>query len=80
VARIKGITNDQTSLLTRFIFWFARRQFRQVPEPLRLMAHSRQILFADCGYEFWLQRAHRLDPRLVGLAGLKAGALVGCPW
>jgi hypothetical protein len=44
------------------------------------MALQPGVLRAIGSYELWLQRWKRIDPRLKALAGLKAAALVGCPW
>jgi hypothetical protein len=60
------------------VFSGAKRMTGQVPEPLRIMAHSKPVMWADAIFEVALQRAHSVPPRLKSLAGIKAAALIGC--
>ena len=50
----------------------------QVPDPLRIMAHSKPVMWADAMFELALQRAHSVPARLKALAGIKAAAMIGC--
>ena len=78
MARIEGVSDAQAGLGTRFLFQGAKRIAGQVPEPLRIMAHSKPIMWADGLFEVALARAHSVPPRLKALAGIKAAALIGC--
>jgi len=78
MARIDGVGDAQAGLLTRGVFSGAKRVAGQVPEPLRIMAHSKPVMWADAIFELALQRAHSVPPRLKALAGIKAAALIGC--
>ena len=80
MARIAGVPPGRAGLLVRVVYRAARRMFGRVPEPLTVAAHHPWIFRAYTGYEFALGRARRVDARLKALAGLKAAALVGCPF
>jgi len=78
MARIEGVSDARAGLLTRGVFSGAKRVAGQVPEPLRIMAHSKPVMWADAIFELALQRARSVPPRLKALAGIKAAALIGC--
>ena len=78
MARIDGVSDAQAGLQTRFLYQGAKRIAGQVPEPLRIMAHSKPVMWADGLFEIALARAHSVPPRLKALAGIKAAALIGC--
>ena len=80
MARIAGVPPAQAGLVVRLAYRFAARMLGKVPEPLTVVAHHPWIFRAYTGYEFALGRARRVDARLKALAGLKAAALVGCPF
>jgi len=80
MARIEGVSQRRAGLLARFGYWYARRWLGKVPEPLTVAAHHRWIFPAYTAYEFGLGRARLVDARLKALAGIKAAALVGCPF
>ena len=80
MARVEGVPAARAGLFVRLAYWFTRRRLRTVPEPLAIMAHQPAILAGVAGYELALERARLVDPRLKTLAGLKAAALVGCPF
>ena len=78
MARIDGVSDAQAGFATRFVFSGAKRIAGQVPDPLRIMAHSKPVMWGDALFEIALQRAHSVPPRLKALAGIKAAALIGC--
>ncbi|HUI26695.1 MAG TPA: hypothetical protein VL403_11480 [Candidatus Kryptonia bacterium] len=80
MARIAGLPPNRAGLFARLTCWLARRRVGKVPEPLAVSAHHPEIMRAYGGYEFFLARAHLVDARLKALAGLKAAALIGCPF
>ena len=49
-----------------------------MPDPLRIMAHSKPVMWADAMFELALARAHAVPARLKSLASIKVAALVGC--
>jgi hypothetical protein len=78
MARIDGVGDAQAGLATRFVFSGAKRIAGQVPDPLRIMAHSPPVMWADALFEIALQRANSVSPQLKALAGIKAAAMIGC--
>jgi hypothetical protein len=58
----------------------ARRRVGKVPEPMMVAAHSPWVFRAYGAFELALDRARRVDAKLKALAGIKAAALVGCPF
>jgi hypothetical protein len=80
MARIEGVPARKASPLVRLVYWMARRMYKKLPEPLAVNAHNGAIFRATAGYEYFLAKAHRVEPRLKALASLKAAAMVGCPF
>jgi transposase len=80
MARLQGVPEKGAGVLVRFAYWLARRWLGKVPEPLTVTAHHARIFQAYTVYEFALGRSRRVDERLKALAGLKAAALIGCPF
>ena len=79
MARIDGVTDAQAGLVTRGVFRGARSVAGgRVPDPLRIMAHSKPVMFADGLFELALGRAHAVPARLKNIASIKVAALVGC--
>jgi len=78
MARIEGVSDAEAGLVTRGVYLGSKRMVGRVPEPLRIMAHSRPVMWADVIFELALARAHAVPARLKGLASIKVAALVGC--
>ena len=78
MARIEGVSDADASLLTRFVYRGAERIAGQVPDPLRIMAHSKPVMWAAGLFEIAIGRAHAVPPRLKSIASIKVAALVGC--
>jgi hypothetical protein len=78
MARIEGVSDAEAGLVTRGVYRGAKQMLRQVPEPLRIMAHSKPVMWADVMFELALGRAHAVPARLKSLASIKVAALVGC--
>lgn len=78
MARIGGVSDAEAGLVTRGMYRGAKRIAGQVPDPLRIMAHSKPVMWADAMFELALGRAHAVPARLKSLASIKVAALVGC--
>src|SRR5215470_19560698 len=78
MARIEGVSDAEAGLVTRGVYRGTERMLRKVPEPLRIMAHSKPVMWADVMFELALQRAHSVPTRLKAIASVKVAALVGC--
>ncbi|MEM7410224.1 MAG: hypothetical protein AAF430_08330 [Myxococcota bacterium] len=78
MARIEGIQDDQASALTRAVFRGAKQRAGQVPDPLRIMALSKSVMWAAGFYELASAKGSRVPAALKALAGVKAAAMIGC--
>ena len=86
MARINGLEPQQAGWLTRLLYWFTRRSFRQLtgqdrlPEPVKIVAHQPAQLRAVGRMEMAQAAMRTVDGRLKHLAGLRASTLAGCPF
>ena len=78
MARIEGVSDAEAGLVTRGMYRGAKQMVGQVPDPLRIMAHSKPVMWAAGLFEIASGRAHAVPARLKSLASIKAAALVGC--
>ena len=78
MARIPGVGDAEASFLTRRVFQGAKSIAGRVPDPLRIMAHSKPVMWADGLFEIAIGRAHSVPAPLKSLASIKVAALVGC--
>ena len=80
MSRIAGVPERSASWLTRLAYRMARRRLGKVPEPFTVAAHHPWIFRGMAAFELALERGRRVEPKLKALAGIKAAALVGCPF
>jgi AhpD family alkylhydroperoxidase len=69
---------SRPGLITRFVYWMAKRDYEMLPEPIEVTAHHPGILRGYGVFEWETERASTVPDRLKDLAGTKAAALVGC--
>lgn len=73
--------DEKIGWLTRLGIRLARRQFGQVPEPLRVMLHHRGLMWANGIHELVFQRAAKvLDAELRELVIHRVATRIGCSW
>ncbi len=80
MARIDGVPPRRAGLLARFAYWYSRRRFGKVPEPLTVMAHHGWVSAGVGAFELTIERSRLVEARLKTLAAIKAAMLVGCPF
>jgi hypothetical protein len=80
MARIEGLAKKRASWLTRIVYWMSERMFKRLPEPVTVSAHNPQVFRAIVGYEYFLAKASRVEPRLKSLASLRVATMIGCPF
>jgi hypothetical protein len=80
MARIQRVPANKAGLAVRFAYWYARRSFGKVPEPLTVVAHHSWLSRGYGFMEFAFQRSRSVDDKLKALASVKVAALVGCPF
>jgi AhpD family alkylhydroperoxidase len=79
-ARIAGVPDGSGGPLTRYAFWYSRRNYGHVVGPTRIFAHHPLLLGGYGALELAVERADRVEPRLKALAELKAATRTGCPF
>ncbi len=86
MARINGLEPHQAGWYTRLVYWFVRRSMGKITgssrlvEPVKIAAHHPRLLKAMGQMQMGQAAATSVPERLKALAGLKAAALIGCPF
>ena len=86
MARMNGLEPQQAGLYTRIVYWFVRRGIGKITgrsrlvEPVKITAHHSRLLKAYGQMELGQGGATSVPFQLKALAGIKAAALVGCPF
>jgi hypothetical protein len=79
MARIKAMTDEKASLISRVLFRIARRRLGRVSEMWRVCAHVPKVHLGRGIFELLLDRSSLVDRRLRWLGVIKTAMLVGCP-
>jgi hypothetical protein len=80
MARIEGVPRKHAGLFTRLVYWMTQRKFGRVLMPVQVTAHHTRLLRAMGEMEMGQAAARSVDQKLKALAGIKAAALIGCPF
>jgi AhpD family alkylhydroperoxidase len=64
----------------RFVAWYARRTYGDVPDNGLALLHNVPVLKAVLGFERRVDKWDRLDPDLKMLAQVASAAVIGCSW
>ena len=75
MARIEAVPEREAGLFGRFAYWFSRRRFGEVIEPLTVIAHHPRLLLGHSMMELALDRSNLVDDRLKELAVMKAALM-----
>jgi AhpD family alkylhydroperoxidase len=79
--RISGIPTRDAGVVLRFLYWFARRRYGAVPEPMSVNAHHLRLLIAGGRHELAVQKASKALPANVReLAVYRVAQRLGCSW
>ena len=78
MSRMDGVSDADAGLITRQVYKSAKKMRGEVPDPLRLYAHSKPVMFAVGAFETAWGKAKSVDPVLKDLCQLKVSAMVGC--
>lgn len=78
--RIKELPQSRGGLLVKIAYWFSRRRYGKILDPLKVMSHHFWVLLSTIAFEMALERAKTVDKRLKELVQLKAAVMAGCPW
>ncbi len=80
MARIEGVPGRKAGLMVRLAYWYLRRRFGKVPQPLTVVAHHPKLFRGFARFEWTFERSRLVDARLKALAQIKAATLIGCPF
>lgn len=81
MTRIPSVAPADAGLLTRLAYRVARRRYGEVPEPMSVAAHHRNLLMASAFHELAVEKATRVMPKSVlELAVYRTAWTVGCSW
>ncbi len=78
--RIDEVPRGQASLFVRLAYWFSKRKFGKVADPLKVMGRHAWVSFGYGMFEMAAERAQLVEAKLKDLAQIKAATLVGCPF
>lgn len=79
--RIPAVTTDDTSVLGKLTYWFARKRYGALPEPVTVAAHHMPLLAAGGVHELLVERFSKALPANVReLAVYRAAVRLGCSW
>jgi AhpD family alkylhydroperoxidase len=79
--RLEPLPPKRASWLLRAMYWYSKRRYGEVPEPVTVVAHHPRLLVTYAVHETMLQSASRTLPISVReLAVLWTARTVGCSW
>jgi AhpD family alkylhydroperoxidase len=79
--RLPAVTPDRAGLLVKLAYWYAKRRFGEVPEPLAVTANHRKLFFASAVHEYAVERAAKVLPATVrDVAVYRVAWTIGCSW
>jgi hypothetical protein len=78
MARIEGVKKNKASLVTRILYWVARRRLGRVSEMWEITAHISRVHLGRGIFELLLDSSHYVPHRLRRLADVKTAMLIGC--
>ena len=71
---------QRPGLMARIAFFFSRRRFGRVLEPLAVAAHNRKVIRGYGQMELAQEAARSVPKSLKLLAQMRAATRVGCPF
>ena len=80
MVRSQGVQDNEAGLLTRIIFWLAKRRLGRVPLGLRVRARDPKLLRNIVRMDLYGVSRSIVPMRLKELAQLKVAMMVGCPF
>ena len=80
MSRFEGVQDNQAGLLTRLLFWFAKRALGRVPRGMRVRACDPKYLRRAVRMDLYAASRGSVSMRLKELAQLKVALMVGCPF
>ena len=67
-------------LMGRFVAWYAKRTYGDVPDNALALLYNKPILWSVMKFEGKVAKWNALDPHLTNLAQLGSASVIGCSW
>ncbi|SEQ62520.1 Alkylhydroperoxidase family enzyme, contains CxxC motif [Lentzea xinjiangensis] len=82
MTRINGVSRKEAGPLVKALYWFARREFGAVPEPVAVMAHHPALVVASARHELAVKKAVKTSAHgpLFELCVYRTAVRLGCSW
>lgn len=81
MARIAAVLPGEAHPLIKLCYWYAKRRFGEVPEPLAVTANHRKLVFASAVHEMAAEKASTVLPATIrDLAVYRTAWTLGCSW
>ncbi|TQF74197.1 carboxymuconolactone decarboxylase family protein [Rhodococcus spelaei] len=81
MTRISPVAPKDAGLLVKLAYWYAGRQYGEVPEPFAVLAHHRKLFVASARHEMAAAKASTVLPANVrDIAVYRVASTVGCSW
>jgi hypothetical protein len=80
VVRSQGVQDNEAGLITRIIFWLAKRRIGRVPLGMRVRARDPKLFRNIVRMDLYGASQGAIPMRLKELAQLKVAMMVGCPF
>jgi hypothetical protein len=80
MSRSEGVQDNEAGLLTRLLFWFAKRALGRIPRGMRIRAFDPKYLRRAVRMDLYAASRGSVSMRLKELAQLKVALMVGCPF
>ena len=81
MARIPAVAPSEAGPLIKLAYRYAGKRFKEVPEPLAVMAHHPKLFFASAVQETAAEKASTVLPANIREIGVyRAAWTVGCSW
>ncbi|NUT90995.1 MAG: carboxymuconolactone decarboxylase family protein [Saccharothrix sp.] len=79
--RIPAVTTKQAGPLLKAVYWFSKRKFGAVPEPVAVSAHHTKLMMASARHEMAVEKATKVLPlELRELVVYATAVKLGCSW
>ena len=80
MSRSQGVSDHQAGLVTRLLFWLAKRALGRVPRGMRVRAFDPKYLRRAVRMDLYAAAPGTVPMHLKELAQLKVALMVGCPF
>ncbi|RVW06782.1 carboxymuconolactone decarboxylase family protein [Rhodococcus spongiicola] len=81
MARIQAVSPQEAGPMVKAAYWYAGRQFGEVPEPFAVLANHRKLFTVSARHEMGAQKASTvLAPNIREIAVYRVAWTVDCSW